>query len=162
MLEAWRQCNIYNHMWWQFDFCTSSHLKVVALPFVVWKLTSCLYAIYDSAGLLYILSDLSYALCVLFLWQIYSASHLLYFDKFCSYFPWKKATRHARRVYIGGLPPLANEQVCVLCVLVKWTTYIRIRLLSIMKCIVSSVMVDEKFNQISMLCGVCRNVCFRN
>jgi hypothetical protein len=24
----------------------------------------------------------------------------------------QQATRHARRVYVGGLPPLANEQVC--------------------------------------------------
>lgn len=24
-----------------------------------------------------------------------------------------QATRHARRVYVGGLPPLANEQVLV-------------------------------------------------
>ena len=24
---------------------------------------------------------------------------------------WSQATRHARRVYVGGLPPTANEQV---------------------------------------------------
>jgi hypothetical protein len=24
---------------------------------------------------------------------------------------WFQATRHARRVYVGGLPPIANEQV---------------------------------------------------
>jgi hypothetical protein len=27
----------------------------------------------------------------------------------------QQATRHARRVYVGGLPPMANEQVRVSC-----------------------------------------------
>lgn len=39
----------------------------------------------------------------------------MYMDSHCiSSVSFLQATRHARRVYVGGLPPMANEQVILL------------------------------------------------
>jgi hypothetical protein len=42
----------------------------------------------------------------------------------------QQATRHARRVYVGGLPPMANEQVRVLC---NAQTHIRLRIVAVLR-----------------------------
>ena len=46
----------------------------------------------------------------------YSFFHALFviiFGLIICFILWSQATRHARRVYVGGLPPTANEQVFV-------------------------------------------------
>lgn len=51
---------------------------------------------------------------ICFLEHISFVFNLKYFPQSCDFMLLLQATRHARRVYVGGLPPTANEQVYLL------------------------------------------------